>query len=132
VRPDEELLRESLELVLERDGEFPLRFYQILFERHPETRPLFRLNSLGAQRKMLAQMLMAVVDHYSDTVWLETTLGPLGSQHTGYGVTPEMYPWVASSLVAAIAERCGEQWTADYQRAWENGCLMISGHMIRG
>ena len=64
------LLRETLELTLAQDDSFPTRFYQRLFAAHPEVRPLFHRNSPGAQNKMFAQKLTAVVDHLDDPAWL--------------------------------------------------------------
>lgn len=113
-----DLLRDSFELVLARDQEFPRRFYEILFERHPEAAALFTRNSPGAQSLMLAQTLMAIVDHLEDGAWLASKLGPLGVQHTAYGVTPEMYGWAGDALIAALAEVSAGDWTDAHHAAW--------------
>lgn len=124
-----DLLRDSLELILERDQQFPQRFYEILFERHPGVVPLFKNNSAGAQSKMLAQMLMAVVDHFDDAEWLDRALGELGAKHREYEVTAQMYDWVGVALIDAIAEGCGADFTAAHRGAWEEGYRIIVGRM---
>src|SRR6188474_710567 len=115
---DVELMRETLELTLTRDDSFPARFYQILFEAHPEVRALFHRNSPGAQNKMFAQKLTAVVDHLDDPAWLGREMSQLAANHVRYGVTPEMYPWVGDALRATLREACGEAWTPEAERAW--------------
>ena len=112
------LLRETLELTLAQDDSFPTRFYQRLFAAHPEVRPLFHRNSPGAQNKMFAQKLTAVVDHLDDPAWLGRELATLAANHAVYGVTAEMYPWVGDALIATLREACGEAWTPDAERAW--------------
>jgi hemoglobin-like flavoprotein len=114
----QELLEQSYELALLRDPDFPRLFYDILFERYPSTKALFRSNSLNAQRAMLSRALLAAIDHIEDDRWLEQTLAPLGREHVGYGVTPEMYDWVGEALVASIAEVCESDWTAEHEAAW--------------
>ncbi len=112
------LLRETLELTLALDDTFPVRFYQRLFAAHPEVRPLFHRNSPGAQNKMFAQKLTAVIDHLDDPDWLARELPSLAANHVRYGVTPAMYPWVGEALIATLREACGERWTPEAEREW--------------
>jgi hemoglobin-like flavoprotein len=113
-----ELLRDTFEIVLAADDTFPARFYELLFAAHPEVQPMFRSHSPGAQRKMFAQKLAAIVDHFDDPQWVERELSALAGAHVGYGVTPEMYPWVGEALIATLAEACGEQWSEAAEQAW--------------
>jgi len=71
---DPRILRESLETVLAMDDKFPRRFYEILFERHPQVSSLFVRSSAGAQQKMFAQKLCAIVDHVEDAEWMTREL----------------------------------------------------------
>ncbi len=115
---DVRLLRDTLELTLARDDSFPTRFYQLLFEAHPEVRALFHRNSPGAQNKLFAQKLTAVVDHLDDPAWLGRELADLAANHERYGVTAEMYPWVGQALIATLREACSDVWTPATERAW--------------
>ena len=56
------LLRSSFELVVERQPQLTRRFYEILFQRYPQTKPLFHRNKPEAQEKMLTDALVAVMD----------------------------------------------------------------------
>lgn len=116
---DADLLRDNFELVLQRDQVFPRRFYEILFARRPEVQALFTRNSANAQHALLAQTLMAVLDHADDAAWLTEKLAPLGAQHAAYGVTPEMYEWVGEALITAIAEVSAGDWTDRHLAAWK-------------
>jgi hemoglobin-like flavoprotein len=126
------LLRHSFALVVERQPRLTSRFYEILFARHPEARPLFGSGSTEKQAAMLQEALVAVMDHLEDASWLEQTLAGLGSKHAGYGVTDEMYGWVGSSLLATLAEVAGDAWTPELERAWSDAYGAIAGLMRNG
>jgi hemoglobin-like flavoprotein len=114
------ILRDTLEITLARDDSFPTKFYERLFAAHPEARALFHRSSPGAQNKMFAQKLTALVDHIEDPAWMTRELATLAANHVSYGVTPEMYPWVGEALIGTLAEACGDAWSPDAERAWRD------------
>jgi len=124
------LLRETLELTLSRDDTFPARFYDRLFEAHPQLRTLFTRNSRGAMNKMFAQKLIAIVDHLGDPAWLKRELGGLVASHTTYGVTNEMYPWVGEALFATLADACAERWSAEAEECWREAYAALVREML--
>lgn len=91
---------------------------------------MFKSHSPGAQRKMFAQKLVAIVDHFDDPAWLQRELGRLAHSHTGYGVTQEMYPWVGDALIATMKEACGAEWTEDAEAAWRDAYAKLSAAML--
>lgn len=125
-------LRESFTLVVERAPDLTHRFYEVLFARHPQVRPLFGRNSRPAQEKMLTQALAAVIDHVEDASWLAETLGAMGAKHVGYGVTPEMYAWVGDSLLITLEEVAGPEWTPEVATAWADAFAAIQSLMLAG
>lgn len=127
-----ELLRASLELVVERQPAITPRFYEILFERFPQAQPLFGRNSRENQAKMLQEAIVAVVDHIEDASWLSSTLRGMGRQHVDYGVTAEMYPWVGESLLATLAEIADTAWTPAVAAAWTDAFGAIRDLMLEG
>jgi hemoglobin-like flavoprotein len=129
---DVRLLRSSFELVIERRPNLTHRFYEILFERHPVVRPLFRRNAPEQQEKMLTDALVAFLDHLEDAPWLSTNLKALGARHVGYGVTDEMYDWVGACLVATLAEAGGPYWTPALASAWTAAYRKIASLMQAG
>lgn len=126
-----ELLRQSFELVIDRQPDLTVRFYDILFARYPEAQRLFK-HARETQEKMLAQALLAVVENLDHPEWLGNTLGALGARHIGYGVTDEMYGWVGESLLATLREAAGEHWTAEIAHAWTEAYAAITEAMLAG
>jgi hemoglobin-like flavoprotein len=126
------LLRDSFEMVVERQPLLTKRFYEILFERYPRARALFGRRTQEAQEKMLTQALVSVLDHLDDAPWFTQTLESLGAKHVDYGVTEEMYSWVGESLLAALAEAAGEQWSIELATEWTAAYAAIAGTMQAG
>ncbi|KYG07008.1 globin domain-containing protein [Sorangium cellulosum] len=126
------LLRESFELVIEREPNLTHRFYGILFSRYPQVKPLFGRNSREHQEKMLAEALVAVIDRLEDASWLEEKLMAMGAKHVDYGVTDEMYPWVADALITAMSEVAAADWTPAHREAWSDALGAIASLMQRG
>ena len=129
---NESLLRSSLEIAIEREGAITPRFYEILFARHPEARPMFSRNEPEKQQKMLQDALVAVLDHLDDAGWLDETLGGMGRIHVDYGVEPHMYEWVGEALIAALEEAVGDDWTPDHAAAWTAAYAAIRDRMLAG
>lgn len=128
---EQALLRETLETTLAADDTFPQRFYELLFEAHPEVRALFKSHSPGAQRKMFAQKLVSIVDHIDNPAWLERELSAMARSHTGYGVTHAMYAWVGDALIATLREACGPSWSDDAEQAWREAYASLAAAMQR-
>ena len=126
-----DLLRSSFSLVVEREPELAGRFYETLFSRHPQAERLFRRDP-DSQAKMLTEALVAVMDHLEDAPWLASTLGELGKQHVSYGVTPEMYGWVAECMLATLSEVADEAWTPTLARAWGDALNAVASLMLAG
>lgn len=126
------LLRESFDLVAQREPHLTRRFYEILFERYPQAKPLFSRNAPETQQKMLQETLVAALDHLEDAAWLETNLHALGAKHVGYGVTSEMYDWVGASLLATLEEVAGPDWTPELATAWGDLYGAIQTMMLAG
>ena len=126
------LLRSSFALVIDRSPDLVHRFYDILFARYPQTRPLFGRNLRNAQERMLTEALVAVLDRLQDAEWFTRTLQALGEKHAGYGVTDEMYGWVGECLLAALAEGAGADWTPAMSASWSEAYDAIATTMQAG
>lgn len=129
---DVDALRTSFGVVIERQPELTHVFYEDLFERHPEVRRLFFRRPREVQERMLAETLVAALDHLEDGDWLTAQLGTLGAQHADYGVTEEMYGWVAETLIATLAREAGDAWSPAYEAAWREALTAIAGLMLAG
>lgn len=125
-------LRSSFQLVVDREPLVLERFYEVLFERHPQARPLFGRNSRKAQAQMLTQALVSVLDKIEDADWLAETLGAMGAKHVGYGVTDAMYDWVGDALLVTLAEVAGDAWTPEVAADWAEAYGAIASLMKQG
>jgi hemoglobin-like flavoprotein len=112
------LLRQSFQLVLDRNPNLTDRFYAILFSRYPEVEPLFSTRAKAHQPQKLAAALSAAVAHLDDPAWLGRTLGEMGRRHVGYGVTREMYAPVGDALLSAMREAAGDDWNERLESQW--------------
>lgn len=126
---DVPLLRSSFALVADANPRFISRFYEVLFERYPQAKPLFRSGDPARQAQMLTEALVAVMDHLEDAPWLVNTLGALGERHVGYGITREMYDWVGAALLATLGETAGTAWSPRLEAAWTEAYGAIVGLM---
>ena len=125
------LLSSSLDLVDLPDDGLTLRFYDILFARYPDLRPMFS-SDIKPQAAMLHQALAAVVEHLSDAGWLSYTLVALGKRHSGWGVTPPMYNAVAECMIATFEEIGGEAWSPAMTTAWAEALGAVAALMQTG
>jgi methyl-accepting chemotaxis protein len=127
---DAALLRTSFDLIAPEKYEFVEAFYQILFEKYPEVRPLFATTDMPRQVRILADILGAVVEGVEAGNDLTPTLKALGARHKKYGVSSEHYPKVADSLLIAFQKRLGSQWTPAYQAVWTEALMGIAQVML--
>ncbi len=120
------ILRETLEIALLSER-FPALFYDKLFAARPELKPMFTRNSPGAQQKMFAQKLAAIVDSVEQPEVLLAEARAIAKSHAGYGIRREMYAWVGEALLASLREAVGpEEWTAEAEAAWADAYDTVS------
>lgn len=131
---DKDLLTRSLLLVDGQEEALTPRFYEILFARHPEVRPMFS-SDIRPQARMLREAILAVLDHLDapdGDAWLTATLGSLGARHAGWGVTAAMYDAVAACMIDAMEELGGAAWTPAMTAAWTEALATVAGLMQAG
>lgn len=127
-----ELLRSSFDAIVEREAMITPRFYEILFSRYPQVKPLFGKNATAAQQEMLQSALVSVIDNLENSTWLSTTLMAMGKKHVDYGVTEEMFDWVGDALLTTLSEILQQGWTPEVAHAWQEAYGAIRGLMLSG
>jgi len=125
-------LRSSFQLVVDREPLVLERFYEVLFERHPQARPLFGRNSRKAQAQMPTQALVSVPDQIEAPEWPAETPGPMGPQPGRSGVTDGMYDWVGDALLVTLAEVADDAWTPEVAADWAEAYGAIASLMKQG
>ena len=107
------------------------RFYEELFRRYPDIKPLFAGVSLKHQQKKLLAALVQVVNRLRQPEALDQVLTDLGARHQHYGVKPEHYEAVASTLLDVMREFAGELWTEAVHAAWSRALNRVATTMIQ-
>jgi len=106
------------------------RFYQKLLNENPQLKVFFEGVDLTDQKKKLAASLALVVNSLRKPELLKEALTNLGKRHQGYGVLPEHYPIVATTLLSVMQELAGELWTDEVETAWTAALNAVAGIMI--
>lgn len=127
-----DVLSDSLDLLFNREPDFTHHFYRLLMARHPESQRMFELVDMEAQEVKLSEMLVLLVRQLENDAWVMATLKELGRDHVKYGVTAEMYPWVAQCLLDTAKACCGEDWTSEINAAWSDALTVIASVMLEG
>lgn len=127
-----ELLEDSFVQVKSVSTEFTQRFYTTLFADYPEVQSLFAGTDMDVQGKKLFQSLTVVIHHLRQPDVLSSALHGLGTQHLQYGVLPQHYPMVGSSLLKAFAATLGTAWTLETQQAWAEAYEVVAQLMLAG
>ena len=127
-----ELLESSFSEIKAHEAEFMNYFYSTLFADYPQVKPLFANTSMKKQAKQLFKSLVFVVEnlHYPDV--LTEALKALGTRHIQYGVQPEHYPMVGSTLLKAFSICLDSAWTPNTKQAWSEAYAVITELMLSG
>ncbi|WP_100374151.1 NO-inducible flavohemoprotein [Bacillus sp. FJAT-45037] len=96
------------------------RFYQRLFEKHPELLNMFNHanQKKGRQQTALANSILAAAVHIDQLESILPVVKQIGHKHRSLGVKPEHYPIVGETLLEAIKEVLGEAATDEILQAW--------------
>lgn len=88
---DPPALLRALEGFATHEARITERFYEIFFERRPDTLELFGAHSIAEREEMMHETLHSLYALYERQLWLEDNLVALGKSHWEYGVTEDMY-----------------------------------------
>jgi hemoglobin-like flavoprotein len=127
-----ELLESSFAQIEVNSVEAIKQFYTVLFTDYPEVQPLFAHTQMEKQHKQLFQSLVFTVNNLRNPDVLSNALRGLGTRHVQYGVLPQHYPMVGSSLLKAFEVSLGAAWTPDVQQAWTEAYEVVAQLMLEG
>ncbi|MEV0295774.1 FAD-binding oxidoreductase [Nocardia sp. NPDC050710] len=127
------LIRTTFKAVAAEEGgpeKLASSFYAILFTDYPHARDFFPA-AMDSQRDRLVKAIAYALDRLEEPNKLLPFLAQLGRDHRKYGVQPEHYVAVATSLKTAMRRYAGtEMWTDEVDRAWDDGLTIIAETMI--
>ncbi|MFI6226564.1 globin domain-containing protein [Micromonospora echinospora] len=110
------------------------RFYQRMFEAHPELLDIFNRGNqaTGRQRAALAAAVVAYAEHLvgvSDLPW-GPVLDRIAHKHASLGIAPAQYTIVGRHLMAAVGEVLGDAVTAEVAAAWEETYWLLACELV--
>jgi hemoglobin-like flavoprotein len=112
-----DLVTTTLELAAERDLDITTPVYQRYFARCSDSQALMRYVDDTVRGRMLQEVLRLLlledVTVDADYLRFETRT------HTGYGVTPTMYPPLLGAVRDAVREVLADEWTEAMAAAWD-------------
>jgi hemoglobin-like flavoprotein len=111
------LVRSSWAKVSETADETGARFYQRLFQVHPELRRLFK-GEMDEQGHKLMRMIDRAVGALGDTEPLDRVVRMMGARHSGYGVCDEDYAKFGAALLWTLEQDLGDDFTPATRAAW--------------
>ena len=109
------------------------RFYERLFQAHPELKNLFNMRhqERGEQQRALAGAVLAYATHIDNLPALAPAVARITHKHASLNVQPEQYGVVGQHLLAAIKEVLGDAATTDIIDAWAEAYQVLADIMIK-
>ncbi|GGG69528.1 NO-inducible flavohemoprotein [Paenibacillus radicis (ex Gao et al. 2016)] len=108
------------------------RFYEMLFENHPELLHIFNHanQKQGKQQTALANAVYAAAANIDKLESILPVVKGIAHKHRSLGVKPEHYPIVGQHLLAAIKEVLGDAATDEIIQAWADAYGVIASVFI--
>lgn len=124
-----DLIRESSARLEPSVPETANAFYEDLFRRAPELRPLFR-DDLTGQGMRFMSAVSVIADNLDNTAELDALIGRLADGHAQFGIAPESYRAMEDALIATFTHALGDQFTPETEEAWRSAFRQVCDQMI--
>ncbi|MET3683897.1 nitric oxide dioxygenase [Alkalibacillus flavidus] len=127
-----ETIKATAPVLREHGTAITTRFYQMLFEKHPELLNIFNQanQKQGKQQRALANSIIASAEHIDHLEEIMPVVEQIAHKHRSLGIKPEHYPIVGENLLIAIKDVLGDAATDDIMQAWEDAYQVIADIFI--
>jgi len=123
-------IKETIPLINKESENITTRMYEILFSKYPQTKPLFD-NAAGDQHKKLAGAIAAFASNIDNLGALAKAVEKMASVHVLTNVKPIHYPMVADSLITAMSDVLGKDFTEAHKSAWIEGYTFLANILMQ-
>ncbi len=106
-----------------------LSFYEALFRRAPELKPMFREDLTGQGMRFMAT-LGILVDNLDDMEGLSRRCAELGGSHRALGVKAEYFEPMGDALIETLGDALGGALTAEAEMAWRKAYRSFADRII--
>ncbi|NBC48182.1 MAG: hemin receptor [Gammaproteobacteria bacterium] len=124
-------VRQSWAMVLPRRKTVCRDFYQRLFARYPELRPLFKVE-IAEQADLFVTMINTVISALEHPQRVRPLIETLGARHADYGVHTEDYAKFEEVLLETLSDTLEGELDAEGLAAWRQVFEELSETMQRG
>ena len=125
------ILKQSWQLIEDRQDRLAAHFYARLFLTDPQLRDLFPVQ-MDTQRSRLLRAIVATMQNFDDHERLDGYLRALGRDHRKFHVKAQHYAQVKAALLDALRTYAGERWSSVYEQAWNDVYDLIAEKMRAG
>jgi len=128
-----EIIKSTAPILEVKGTEITSRFYEMLFQNHPELLNIFnQINQkTGRQQTALANSIIAAAYNIDQLEEILPVVKQIAHKHRSLGVLPEHYPIVGEHLLLAIKDVLGEAATEDIINAWADAYQVIADVFIQ-
>jgi purine-binding chemotaxis protein CheW len=130
--PDVEAIEESFALLAPQADALADRFYDELFLRYPDVKPMFANTQMSEQKRKLIAAVQLVVNNVRKPEALSEPLAALGARHQALGAELPHYEAVAQTMLKVLEELAGDAWNERYAKAWVQALELVATGMLAG
>lgn len=105
-------------------------FYEALFTRAPDLRPLFR-DDLAGQGMKFMTTLQVIVEKLDEEEEITSQYGGLGKTHASIGIQKAHFGPMEEALMDTLRNALGGEFDAATEAAWRRAYAQVSENMIR-
>ncbi|UXR70166.1 MULTISPECIES: globin domain-containing protein [unclassified Staphylococcus] len=126
------IILETVPVLKEKGTEITSRFYNRMFNQHPELRNMFNQTNQkkGFQSTALAQSVLAAAVNIDDFTPIVPIVKEVGYKHCALDVREEHYPIVGENLLAAIQDVVGVDENHPIIKTWAKAYGVIADAFI--
>lgn len=127
-----DIIKATVPVLQEHGEKITTRFYQLMFENHPELKNIFNQTNQrkGDQPKALANTVYAAAANIDKLEAILPHVKSIAHKHTSLNIKPEHYPIVGKYLLLGIKDVLGDAATDDIINAWEKAYGVIADVFI--
>lgn len=122
------IIKATVPVLKEHGEKITKRFYQLMFENHPELKNVFNQTNQreGKQPRALANTVYAAAAHIDNLEAILPKVVSIAHKHKSLNIKPEQYPIVGKHLLLAIKDVLGDAATEEIIQAWEKAYGVIA------
>ena len=118
--PSSDPIEQSFEIAALRCADLTPLVYQRLFEKHPETRTMFRAQGRElVMGSMLALTIETILDFAGERRGHFRLIACEVASHDGYGTPRELFIAFFGIIRDTLRDLLGDEWSAEMAQAWD-------------